>query len=222
MIIVHHLNNSRSQRILWLLEELAIPYEVKKYQRDSDLRAPPELRRVHPLGKSPVITDGAKVIAESGAIIDYILDTYGDGRLRPQAGSPERLKYSYWMYYAESSPMPLILMTLIFQKMVDAKKPFFIQPIVKALANQVHKSYIDPNLKTHLDFMETELREHSWFTGAQFSAADVMMSFPIEAAKARGLLAEKYPQLLKFLSTIHERPAYQRAIAKGGQYDFGV
>lgn len=222
MIIVHHLNNSRSQRILWLLEELELPYEIKSYLRDADMKAPPELKHVHPLGKSPVITDGDRVVAESGAIIEYLLDTYGEGRLRPPAGSPEKLKYTYWMYYAESAPMPLLLLTLIFQKMVEAKKPFFVQPIVKALSKQVHKAFIDPNLRTHFDFMEKELAHQSWFAGAQFSAADIMMSFPLEAAKARAGLDSSRPHLIEFLEKIHARPAYQRAILRGGPYDYNT
>ena len=220
MITVHHLNNSRSQRILWLLEEFEIPYEIVKYERGPDMLAPAELKRIHPLGKSPVIKDGDRVVAESGAIIEYLLDRYGQGRLRPADDSPERLRFTYWMYYAESAPMPLLLLTLIFKKMVETKKPFFIQPIVKALSKQVHKTFIDPNLKTHFDYMERELAAHSWFAGAQFSAADIMMSFPIEAARSRGVIDASRPQLMKYLDQIHARPAYQRAIARGGPYDY--
>lgn len=225
MIVVHHLNNSRSQRILWLLEELELPYEVRHYERGADMKAPAELRRVHALGKSPVIVDddgaGTKtVVAESAAIIDYILDKFGAGRLRPPEGSPELLKYKFWMYFAEGSAMPPLLLTLIFNTMVKAKKPFFIQPIVKALAAKVHASFIDPNVKSQFDYMEKELSEHSWFAGAQFSAADIMMSFPLEAGRSRGAVDANRPHLVKFLSEIHARPAYRRAIDRGGTYAY--
>ena len=220
MITVHHLDNSRSQRILWLLEELELPYEIKHYKRGSDMLAPAELRRIHPLGKSPVLTDGDVVVAESGNIIEYILDKYGNGRLRPPEGSPERLKYRFWTYYSDGQVMAPLIVSLIFKSIVDAKKPFFVQPIAKAIATQVHKTYVDPNMKSHLDYMESELTRNTWFAGAQFSAADIIMSFPLEASRSRADLDESRPHLIKYLETIHARPAYKRALERGGPYAY--
>ena len=158
MIIVHHLNNSRSQRVLWLLEELGIEYEIKRYQRDQKtMLAPPELRQVHPLGKSPVVTDGDLTLAESGAIIEYIVERYGNGRLVPAAGTPEKLRYNYWLHYAEGSIQPMLLMKLIFDRIEKAPMPFFARPIAKAISRNTKSSFIDPNIKRHLDYMEAEL-----------------------------------------------------------------
>lgn len=220
MITVHHLNNSRSQRVLWLLEELGLDYEVKNYQRDPQtMLAPPELKLVHPLGKSPVITDDGQTVAESGAIIEYLVDRYGQGRLVPPAGTPQRLKYTYWLHYAEGSAMPPLLMSLIFTKVREAPAPFFIKPIVHGIVDKVMSRFIRPQLKTHLDFMEGELRESSWFAGDEFSAADIQMSFPIEAAALRAGLDDSRPRLMDWLKRIHSRPAYQRALEKGGPYE---
>jgi len=217
MIIVHHLNNSRSQRVLWLLEELGIPYEVKRYERDAKtMLAPPELRAVHPLGKSPVITDGATVVAESGAIIEYLIEAHGGGRLTPKPGTPERLRYRYWMHYAEGSVMPMLVMKLIFGR-VPSAVPALIRPIAKAIVKGVEGNFLNPNLKRHLDFIESELGKSEWFAGAEFSAADVQMSFPAEAAAVRGNDADR-PNTEAFLKRIHARPAYQRALERGGPY----
>ena len=218
MITVHHLNNSRSQRILWLLEELGCEYEIKKYQRDPQtLLAPVELRRVHPLGKSPVITNGADTIAESGAIIEYLVDTYGDGRLRPRAGTPEARRYTYWLHYAEGSAMTPLLLKLIFSRLPRGPMPFVIRPVVKGVANRVQETYIDPQLKAHIDYWESELGKSTWFAGEAFTAADIQMSFPLEGAQARAgwQLGDK---TRAFLGRIHERPAYQRALHKGGEF----
>ena len=220
MIIVHHLNNSRSQRVLWLLEELAVPYEVKRYERDpKTMLAPPELRKVHPLGKSPVIGDGPRTVAESGAIIEYLVETHGGGRLQPPAGSDERLRWRYWLHYAEGSAMPPLLMSLVFAKVRSAPSPFFVKPVAKAIADKVMDGFVTPQITTHLQFMESELGRSTWFAGEDFSAADVQMSFPVEAAAARGGLDAKYPRLQAFLQRIHARPAYQRALAKGGPFE---
>lgn len=220
MIIVHHLNNSRSQRVLWLLEELGLDYQVKRYQRDAQtMLAPPELRAVHPLGKSPVITDGGLTVAESGAIIEYLVDRYGQGRLVPAHGSAERLRYTYWLHYAEGSAMPPLLMSLVFNKVRESPAPFLIRPIVRAVADKVLDTFVRPQLKTHLDFMEGELGKSPWFAGAEFSAADIQMSFPVEAAASRGGLDSGRPRLMDFLQRIHQRPAYQRALEKGGPYE---
>ncbi|MGH8560940.1 MAG: glutathione S-transferase [Nevskiales bacterium] len=221
MIIVHHLNNSRSQRVLWLLEELGLDYEVRRYQRDAKtMLAPPELRAVHPLGKSPVITDGEMTLAESGAIIEYLAGRHGGGKLVvPTPGTPVRLRYLYWMHYAEGSAMPPLLMKLIFDRIETAPMPFFAKPIARAIAGKAKSSFIGPQIKLHLDYMESELNKHSWFTGEDFTAADIQMSFPLEAAAARGGLDTGYPRLSAFLKTIHARPAYQRALEKGGTYE---
>jgi glutathione S-transferase len=219
MIIVHHLNNSRSQRVLWLLEELGLSYEVKRYERDAKtMLAPPELRAVHPLGKSPVIDDAGLVLAESGAIVEYLAEKYGEGRLLPAAGSPERLRHRYWMHYAEGSAMPPLLMSLVFSKVRSAPAPFFVKPIARAIADKVMGDFISPQIRLHLDFMEAELGESTWFAGDQFGAADIQMSFPIEAAAARGGLDASRPRLMAFLGRIHGRPAYRRALEKGGPY----
>ncbi len=221
MLIVHHLNNSRSQRVLWLLEELGVPYEIKKYQRDAKtMLAPPELREVHPLGKSPVVTDDGKTIAESGAIVEYLIDCYGNGRLIPPAGTPERLRYTYWMHYAEGSAMPPLLMKLIFDRIEAAPMPFFVKPIARGISKQVKASFITPQLKTHLDYMEAELGKAMWFAGEEMTAADVQMSFPIEAASMRAGVDATRPKLFAFLERIHARPAYKRALERGGEYMF--
>ena len=223
MIVVHHLNNSRSQRLLWLLEELSLEYEIKRYQRDpKTMLAPAELREVHPLGKSPVITDGAITLAESGAIIEYLVERYGAGRLVPPAGTTERLRYTYWMHFAEGSAMPPLVMALIFNKVRTAPMPFFIKPIARGIADKVMGGFVQPNIDKQLAFMEAELTSRPWFAGQAFSAADIMMSFPLEAAAARGKngggLNARYPKLSDFLSRIHARPAYQRALERGGPY----
>ena len=219
MITVHHLNNSRSQRVLWLLEELGLAYEVKRYARDpKTMLAPPELAAVHPLGKSPVITDGKVTVAESGAIVEYLLDTYGQGRLRPPPGTAEGRQFTYWLHFAEGSAMPPLLMKLVFDKVRTAPVPFFIKPVVKAIADKVTKSFIAPNLQRQFDFMEAELAKRPWFAGAKFSAADIQMSFPIEAAAARAGLDASRPRLMDWLERIHARPAYQRALEVGGPY----
>lgn len=221
MITVHHLNNSRSQRVLWLLEELGLPYEIKKYQRDAKtMLAPPELKAVHPLGKSPVITDGDAVVAESGAIVEYLLDGYGEGRLRPAAGTPERLRFTYWLHFAEGTAMNPLLMKLVFNRILHAPMPFFAKPIARGIANKVLSSFVDPNIKSQLDFMEAELGRSEWFAGSEFSAADIQMSFPLEAAAQRAGLDASRPRLMAFLKRIHARPAYRRALERGGPYDF--
>jgi glutathione S-transferase len=221
MITVHHLNNSRSQRVLWLLEELGLPYEIKPYQRDAKtMLAPPELKQVHPLGKSPVITDGDITVAESGAIIEYLVNTYGQGKLKPPAGTEDARRWTYWLHFAEGSAMPPLLMKLIFGRIQTAPMPFFVKPIAKAIARNVLTGFVDPNLKGQLDFMEAELGQRTWFAGAEFSAADIQMSFPVEAAAQRAGLDASRPKLMAWLKAIHARPAYRRALERGGPYDF--
>ena len=220
MLTVHHLNNSRSQRVLWLLEELGVPYEIKRYERDPNtMLAPPELRAVHPLGKSPVITDDGQTLAESGAIIEYLVDKYGQGRFAPAAGTPERLRYTYWMHYAEGSAMPPLLLKLIALRIASAPMPFFAKPIARKIAWTLQSSFIDPQLKLHLGFINKELSATGWFVGSDFTAADVQMSFPLEAATARGGMEGQIPAVVDFLKRIHARPAYQRALERGGKYE---
>lgn len=220
-IVVHHLNNSRSQRVLWLLEELGLPYEIVRYQRDPQtMLAPESLRRVHPLGKSPVVIDGDQVLAESGAIIEYLADRAGTHRLAPARETRERVRYTYWLHYAEGSAMPPLLLKLVFARVASAKMPFFVKPIAQGIADKVNRSFIDPQLKLHLDYLEGELGKSAWFVNDAFSAADIQMSFPIEAAAARGILGTQRPRLKDWLARIHARPAYQRALERGGPYDY--
>jgi glutathione S-transferase len=219
MLTVHHLNNSRSQRILWLLEELGTPYEIVKYQRMSPMPlAPPELKAVHPLGKSPVITDGDRTLAESGAILEYLVDTYGNGRFRPAIGTPEKINYTYFLHYAEGSLMPLLLMKLIFSR-IPSRLPFFMKPVGRAIAKGANTTLLDPQIGSHFMFLEGELGKREWFAGAEFSAADIQMSFPLEAAAARAPMVRQMPKLSAFLDRIHARPAYHRALEKGGPYE---
>ncbi|MCV3214769.1 glutathione S-transferase [Plectonema radiosum NIES-515] len=207
MIIVHHLNNSRSQRVLWLLEELGIEYEIKRYERDTEtMLAPESLLSVHPLGKSPVITDGDLTIAESGAIIEYLVERYGNGRLVPASGTPERLRYTYWLHYAEGSAMPPLVMRLIFNNfgIGDSK---------------VMDAFILPQIKLHFDYIEGELGKNTWFAGEEFTAADIQMSFPLEIVAGVPEQVESRPKIKEFVDRIHARPAYKRALDRGGRYD---
>jgi glutathione S-transferase len=221
MIIVHHLNNSRSQRVLWLLEELGVAYEVQHYQRDAKtMLAPPALLAVHPLGKSPIIVDGAVTVAESGAVIEYLVDRYGGGRLIPPAGTPERLSYTYWLHYAEGSAMPPLLLKLVFDRVANGPVPWPISVVARHIAGTVQNSFIRPQLKRHLDYMEAALGAHTWFAGEEFTAADVQMSFPLEAAVSRAGLNASRPRLTAFLDRIHARDGYKRALERGGPYSF--
>jgi len=224
MLTVHHLNNSRSQRVLWLLEELELPYEIVRYQRDAkSMLAPPALRAIHPLGKSPVVTEDGRSIAESGAIIEYILELHGQGRLEPARGTDERLRYRYFLHYAEGSLMPLMVMKLVFGSIPRAPMPFFIKPVAKGVADAVESRFLQPQTETHLRFVESELAQRPWFAGADFSAADVQMSFPLEAASVRaGANGSRYPHITDWLTRIHARPAYQRALEKGGRYELAA
>ena len=220
MITVHHLNNSRSQRILWLLEELGLEYEIKRYERDkTSMRAPASLRAIHPLGKSPVITEGKLTIAESGAIVEYLVEHHGKGQLLPASGTADRLHYTYWLHFAEGTAMTPLLMKLVFNRVETGPMPFFVRPIAKKIAATVKSSYIEPEIKQQLDYMEAELAATGWFAGAAFSAADIQMSFPLEAAASRGGLNANYPKLTDFLQRIHQRPAYKRALKRGGKYE---
>ena len=220
MITVHHLNNSRSQRVLSLREELGLDYTVVRYQRDPQtMLAPPELKKIHPLGKSPVLVDGEYVLAESGAVLEYLVERYDAAhRFAPSPSTAEHLRYRYWLHYAEGSAMPPMLLSLVFSRLKKAPMPFFARPVARGIAEKAMKTFVGPQVKLHLDYMEAELGKASWFAGEQFSAADIQMSFPVEAAAVRAGL-EKYPNLAHFLSRIHARPAYQRALAQGGPFD---
>jgi glutathione S-transferase len=222
MILVHHLNNSRSQRVLWLLEELGVEYDIKRYTRDpATMLAPPSLREVHPLGKSPVISDDGVTIAESGAIIEYLVERYGKGRFAPGPGTPERLRYTYWLHYAEGSAMPPLLLKLVFDRVASSPMPFFVKPVARGISQRVLSTFVVPQIERHLDFMESELGKSRWFAGNEFSAADIQMSFPLEAAVSRGGLDSKRPKLMTFLERIHARPGYQRAVERGGKFALG-
>ena len=223
MITVHHLETSRSQRVLWLLEELGVPYQIKLYQRDPKTRlAPPALKAIHPLGKSPVITDDAETIAESGAILEYLVERYGAqgtdelAHLQPAPGTPEYRQSRFWMHYAEGSLMNWLVMKLVFMHIPTQPMPFFVRPSARQICAQVQVKLIDPNLATALAFMEDHLGHHTWFAGEQLSIADFQMSFAVEAALARGAEAGHFPRLRAFKERMAARPAYQRALAKGG------
>jgi len=223
MITVHHLNNSRSQRVLWLLEELGLPYEIKHYQRDAaTMLAPAALRKVHPLGKSPVITDGDTTVAESGAIVEYLVEHHGNGRLVPPPGTPERLRYTYWLHFAEGSAMPPLLLKLVCEKVASSPMPFFVKPIARGISAKVLSSFVEPNLNRQFAFMESELAHNAWFAGDTFSAADIQMSFALEAAAQRAGLDARHPHLKAFLGRIHARPAYVSALERGGPYSFAT
>jgi glutathione S-transferase len=217
VITVHHLNNSRSQRVLWLLEELELPYEIVKYERDpATLLAPKSLEAIHPLGKSPVVVDGAATVAESGAILEYLVETYGKGRLVPPATTPAARDYRYFMHYAEGSLAPFLLLKLVFRRIKSAKLPFFIKPIARKIADKVNADYVDPNLTRHLAFLGKHLETHPWFAGDELTAADIQMSYPVESAVARAKELGVAPSLEAWVAKIHARPAYQRALDKGG------
>ena len=223
MITVHHLEMSRSQRVLWLLEDLGVPYEIRLYKRDRLTRlAPPELKQVHPLGKSPVITDGDLVVAESGAILEYLAERYGDqskgetARLLASPGTPEHLQLRFWMHFAEGSLMNWLVMKLVFMNIPTQPMPFFVKPIARQLCQKVQAKLIDPNLENSTAFIESHLGRHTWFAGEYLTLADFQMSFAVSALLARSNAAGQCPRLAAWLARIEARPAYQRALARGG------
>ncbi len=223
MLTLHHLETSRSHRILWLLQELGVPYELRRYQRDPLTRlAPPELKHIHPLGKSPVITDGELVVAESGAILEYLAECYGAqapaelAHLEPARGTPAHRQCRFWMHYAEGSLMNWLVMQLVFDSIPRQPMPFFVRPVARALCAGVQEKLIQPNVQAALAFMEHHLAQHHWFAGEHLSLADFQMSFAVEAALARGAAASAWPHLHAYLQRIQARPAYQQALAKGG------
>jgi glutathione S-transferase len=207
MIVVHHLNDSRSQRILWLLEELGLPYEIKRYQRDAQTRlAPPELKKVHPLGKSPVITDGNRTIIESGAIIDYLIRRHGGGRLQPAPDSPAYDEYVQWMHYAEGSAMLPLMLNLYVTRLGEAGAPLTPR--------------IESEIANHLGYIDGALKGRQFIVGDTLTGADIQMSFVGEIAGAFGKRAQ-YPNLDAWIKRLHERPAYKKALERGGAYSFG-
>lgn len=223
MITLHHLETSRSQRVLWLLEELGLPYEIKHYVRNPQTRlAPAELKAVHPLGKSPVITDGALTFAESGAILEYLVERYGEqaagdlAQLQPARGTPDYWQARFWLHYAEGSLMNWLVMKLVFTAIPTQPMPFFVRPIARQICQQVQAKLIDPNLATALAFMEAHLATHRWFAGEHLSIADFQMSFAVEAALARAAQGGTFPHLQAYRTRMQARPAYQRALAHGG------
>ena len=220
MITVHHLNDSRSQRVLWLLEELGLPYEVKRYQRDAKtMLAPPALKAVHPLGKSPVLDDGEVRVAETGAVVEYLLETHPGSGLRPRGGTEAARRFTYWLHYAEGSAMTPLLLKLIFNA-IPGRVPFLARGVAKGISKGMNARMINPQIAAHTAYWEAELAGSEWFAGDAFSAADIMMSFPVEAAGSRlGYGADK-PRLKAFLERIHARPAHQRALERGGPYSY--
>ena len=223
MLTLHHLETSRSHRILWLLQELGVPYELRRYQRDPATRlAPPELKKIHPLGKSPVLTDGELVVAESGAILEYLAECYGAqapaelAHLEPARGTPAHRQCRFWMHYAEGSLMNWLVMQLVFGSLPRQPMPFVVRPVARALCAGVQQKLIQPNVQAALAFMENHLAQHRWFAGEHLSLADFQMSFAVEAALARGNTASAWPHLQAYLQRIQARPAYQRALEKGG------
>ena len=222
MLTVHHLENSRSQRILWLLEELGVSYEVKRYERNKQTNlAPPELMQVHPLGKSPVIDDNGKVFAETGAMIEHILDAHGRGKLRPAPGTPAYDHYRYWMYAAEGTYMPPLVFTLFVNRIETAPMPFFAKPIAKKIAGSIRDGYLNHTMKAQYDFLESTLENTPWLASEDITAADIIMSFPVEAFSARGqdnLKGGEYPNIAAYLMRFQARPAYARALERGGPY----
>ncbi|WOJ95332.1 glutathione S-transferase [Congregibacter brevis] len=207
MVTVHHLNNSRSQRVLWLLEELGVDYDVRNYQRDAETNlAPPELLEIHPLGKSPVLTDEVNTVIESGAIIDYIVRHYGKGQLAPEPGTPAYENYLQWMHYAEGSAMLPLMLKMYTGRLPDGGE--LLQP------------RINSELDNHLGFMDRALADQDWFVADTFSAADIQLSFVPQVGKLLYGL-ESFPHLDGFLDRIHARPAYKRALERGGPYAFG-
>ncbi|WP_297802121.1 glutathione S-transferase [uncultured Brevundimonas sp.] len=223
MILVHHLADSRSQRLLWLLEELGVEYDIKRYERDpATMLAPASLKALHPLGKAPILQDDDITLVETGAIFEYLLVTYDrGGHLRPPQGFPARRDFTFWLHYAEGSAMPPLLLKLVFSQL-PVRAPALMRPIVRAISNKAMSGFINPQLATHFDFIETSLAKGGWFVGNTFSAADIMMSFALEAAAARGLDTTRYPASAAYLKAIHARPAYQRALQRGGDYAYAA
>ena len=221
MIVVHHLENSRSQRILWLLEELGLAYEVKRYERDKQTNlAPKALLKVHPTGKSPVIEDAGAAIAETGAIVEHLIEERGAGRLAPARGTPDWRRYRYWMHAAEGSYMPPLVLTLMLGRMETAPMPFFARPIARKLTGAVREGYLNHTIAGLFGYLDAELAKSAFLAGDDLTGADIMMSFPAEAMLQRGPDALKAKRIRAYVETLHARPAYKRALERGGPYAF--
>ncbi|MEP4891189.1 MAG: glutathione S-transferase [Aliiglaciecola sp.] len=219
MIVLHHLNNSRSQRILWLLEELELDYQIKHYKRDAQTNlAPSTLKLIHPLGKSPIITDGDVTVAESGAIIEYLVERYG-AHLKPKADTEALRQYQYWLHFAEGTLMPPMVAKLVFDKVRANAKPFFVKMIANKIADKVMEGYYMPIITSNLEYVDTHLQNNLWFSGDELSGADFQMSFPLEASFSRGG-GKQYPAIAAYVQKIHQRDAYKRALEKGGEYAY--
>jgi len=217
---VHHLENSRSQRLLWLLEELGLEYELHIYKRNPETQlAPPELKKIHPLGKSPLLEDDGVVYAETGAIIEHVLEKHGQGRLQATDEEGKR-RQRFWLHYAEGSLMPILLLKLIFTKIESGPLPFFVKPVAKGIVKKVNQAFTDPQSKLHFDFVEAELGKSEWLAGDTLTVADVQMSFPLEAAASRFGHGGQYPKIRAFVDRVHGREAYKRALEKGGPYAY--
>ncbi len=222
MITLHYLEHSRAQRILWLLEELELDYELVCYRRDADTGlAPQSLKKIHALGKSPVITDGSLTLAESGAIVDYLAQRYGAATLLPERDSAAWWQYVYWLHYAEGSLMPPLLMRFVFERVRQAPMPFFVRPLVGKIVTGVNRAFLDGQIHTHLNFVADHLSCHEWFGGERFTAADIQMSFPLEAAIHSPELADSFPRLRAYVEALQARPAYRKALKAGGDYRYG-
>ena len=215
MLKVHHLNQSRSHRVIWALEELSLPYEIVHYQREKTMLAPESLKKVHPLGKSPVLEDNGLILAESGAILEYLQETYdADSRLKPQDAA-DKVQYRFWLLYAEGSLMPLLLMKIVFNSLGKPPVPFGLRTLGKALGQGVQKAYLNRQLETHARFIESHLAQHSWFAGETLSMADIQMSFPIFALLSRGGI-DNLPHTRAWKAKVENLPAWQRTLEKGG------
>jgi len=221
MVVVHHLNNSRSQRVLWALEELGVPYEVKQYQRDLNTNlAPASLKKIHPLGKSPVITDGDITIAESGAIIEYLAQTYAEANFIPETETEAYRQYLFWSHFAEGTMMQQLLLKHMLEKTVQKSKPFFVKYIAKAIMKKVIVGYVGPNITANLALIESHLTDNEWFAGDQLSGADIQMSFPLEVWVAKKTVGQDYPKIIAYVKRFQARSAYQKALKSGGTYDY--
>lgn len=223
MITLHYLVDSRAQRILWMLEELGLEYELAVYQRDPKTQLAPEsLKEVHPLGKSPVLSDGDKVIAESGAIVEYLAQRYGSEAWQVGADDPSYLDYIHWLHFAEGSLMPTFVMKRVHSVVLNQPMPFFVKPIARKIMQRLDDSFVAPNITNNLRYVEGHLSNHDWFAGNRLTAADIQMSFPLEASRSRRPEGLQLPAIDTWVDKIHQRPAYQRALKRGGDYAYAL
>lgn len=219
MITLHHLENSQSIRILWLLEELGLDYEFKMYDRDkTTFLAPDAYKRLSPLGTAPVITDGELVLPESNAIVDYILDTYGEGKLRPAVGTPERTRYLFWFHVAQGSFQPLLTTSFVFNAL-KTRVPFILKPIIRSVIGRAEKLFLEPRLTALLKLIEADLGRSTWFAGEELTAADIVMGYCMEIAAVRAGMDRRYPNAQRFIEQMRSRPAYKAALERDGKFD---